>query len=213
MFTVNYTWSKALADIRSNFLDSGDSYFPLDRHYNYGPTNNDRRHIFVASYTYRLPIFTRTRGFLRSAFGGWELSGITRFQTGQLLTVTGTSSNAAQARRATYLGGDTALPSDQRGRDKWFNTAAFSRPPVDGLGNAGIGTVVGPPWHVWYLTLRKEFAVRESVKLRFRADTFNTFNHVNLNNPNVNVNADPGFGTISNGQPPRQIQFGLNLSF
>lgn len=213
MFTVNYTWSKVLADVRSNFLDSGDPYLPFDRHYNYGPTNNDRRHVFVASYTYRLPTFKRSGGLMRSALGGWALSGITRFQSGQFLTVTGTSSNAAQARRATYLGGATALPADQRGRDKWFNTAVFARPPADAFGNAGIGTVVGPGWAAWDLTLRKEYSVHEQIKLRFRADAFNAFNRVNLNNPNMNVNADPGFGTINSDQPPRQIQFGLTLSF
>ena len=129
MFVVNYTWSKALADVRSNFLDGGDPYLPLDRHYNYGPTNNDRRHLFVASYTYRLPTLRRSHQFVRTTLGGWSFSGITRLQTGQLLTVVGTSTNAQQARRASYLGGDTSLPSDQRSRDKWFNTAAFARPP------------------------------------------------------------------------------------
>jgi len=213
MFTVNYTWSKALADVRSNFLDGGDPYRPLDRQYNYGPTNNDRRHLFVASYTYRLPLWKGSPAYVRKTVGGWAMSGITRMQTGQLLTVVGTSANAAQSRRATYLGGDTALPEDQRGREKWFNTAAFSRPPADGFGNTGIGNVTGPGWQAWDVTLRKEFAVNEKVKLRFRADAFNVFNRVNLNNPNVNVNADPGFGTINSGQPPRQVQFGFNLSF
>lgn len=214
LFTVNYTWSKALADVRSNYGDGDDAYFPMDRHFNYGETNYDRPHLFVSSYTYRLPFFAHSKGLLRSGFGGWELSGITRFQTGQYLTPVGSSSNAAQNRRAMYLGGNVALPSDQRDRNKWFNTSVFSTPPTTGTGygNAGIGCIEGPGWQVWDLSLRKEFSATERVKIKFRADAFNAFNHVNLNNPSTTV-GNINFGTINNGQPPRQIQFGLNVAF
>jgi hypothetical protein len=159
----------------------------------------------------RLPFFAHSRNLLRGAFGGWEFSGATRFQSGQYLTVNGTSSNAAQNRRALYLGGDTALPSDQRGPNKWFHTAVFAAPPTTGLGNAGIGSVLGPGWEVWDVSLRKEFSATERVKIKFRADAFNSFNHVNLNNPGTTIGG--GFGTITSDQPPRQIQFGLNVAF
>ena len=36
--------------------------------------------------------------------------------------------------------------------------------------------------------------------LRFTADTFNTFNHVNLDNPNVSTNSS-SIGTIGSSQP------------
>ena len=49
------------------------------------------------------------------------------------------------------------------------------------------------------------------MKIKFRADAFNAFNHVNLNNPNTVIGGN--FGTISSDQPPRQIQFGLNIAF
>ena len=120
-------------------------------------------------------------------------------------------SRAAGARRATYLGGDTALPSDQRGPNKWFNTAAFAAPPTTGVGNAGIGTVMGPGWEVWNFSLRKQFAATERFRIQFRADAFNAMNHVNLNNPNTVIGGS--FGTINSDQPPRQIQFGFNVSF
>src|SRR5215471_2935825 len=60
--------------------------------------------------------------------GGWELSGVTRIQTGQYLTPTG-SSSIPGTRRSEYLGGPVALHSDQRGVNKWFNTAAFANAP------------------------------------------------------------------------------------
>ena len=49
--------------------------------------------------------------------------------------------------------------------------------------------------------------------MRFEANFFNLFNHVNLSNPDTNVQ-DGNFGLVTsdNGQP-RQIQLGLKLIF
>jgi hypothetical protein len=105
-----------------------------------------------------------------------------------------------------------ALASDQRGPDLWFNTKAFLNPPGTGLGNAGVGTIEGPGWNVWNLSLRKVFKIREQWRLQFTADAFNAFNHVNFDNPNVGVNSG-GYGTITSSQPARQIQFSARLQF
>jgi len=95
------------------------------RQYNYGPAGFDRRHLFGATYTYRIPFFRKSRGFAGGACGGWEVSGITRMQSGPPLIATGTPSIPG-TRRSSYLGGPVSLPGDQRGPDKWFNTAAFA---------------------------------------------------------------------------------------
>src|SRR6185437_2598770 len=55
LFTVNYTWSHALADTPGNFNSTTDAIEFDNRHFNYGSTNYDRRHLFVATYTYRIP--------------------------------------------------------------------------------------------------------------------------------------------------------------
>jgi hypothetical protein len=211
IFTVNYTWSHALADTPGNYNSNGDAIEWTDRHYNYGPTNYDRRHLFVATYTYRIPLLRNAKGFVGGAFAGWEISGITRIQTGQYLTPTGTALIPG-TRRATYTGLPVALPSDQRGPDLWFNTKAFVNPPGTGLGNAGVGTIQGPGWDVWNLSLRKVFKIREQWRLQFTADAFNAFNHVNFDNPQIAVN-NGAYGTITSSQPARQIQFSARLQF
>jgi hypothetical protein len=210
VMTVAYTWSKALTEADA-YNTAGDAVDGGDRHYGYGPATFDRRHIFVATYTYRIPLFRRYRGFLGAAFGGWEISGITRYQSGQWLTPTGTSSIPG-TRRSSYLGGDVALPSDQRGPDHWFNTAAFANAPATALGNAGVGIIPSPGWENWDLTLRKIFKIHDRFSLRFTADSFNVFNHVNFDAPNVTTSS-ASFGTISTSQPARNIQFGLKLLF
>ena len=60
---------------------------PFDRHFNYGSGNLDRRQVLTINYVYDLPFFRhRNPGPVRSLLGGWQLSGITLFETGTPLT-------------------------------------------------------------------------------------------------------------------------------
>lgn len=202
--TVSYTWSKALADTSGNGDNPED---PFNRSFNYGPTSFDRRHIFVTTYTYRLPFFRKSNDWLKNTLGGWEVSGITRGQTGQNLTPTGTSSIGS--RRADATGQDVEGP---RTLAEWFNKAAFTRPPDDRRGTAGVGVIEGPGRHLWDISLRKRFAITEKVGLQFQGDFFNAWNLVNLQNPNADSNSN-AYGTINGAAPGRNIQLGLKLTF
>jgi hypothetical protein len=203
--TVSYTWSKALADTSGNGDNPED---PFNRSFNYGPTSFDRRHIFVTTYTYHLPFFLKSNGLLKNTLGGWEVSGITRWQTGQNLTPTGNSSIGG--RRADATGQDVAGP---RTLEAWFNAAAFVNPPNDRRGTAGIGVIEGPGRHLWDISMRKRFAITERVGLQFQGDFFNAWNIVNLNNPSLDANNRNTFGTINGSAPARRIQLGLKLTF
>ena len=81
-----------------------------------------------------------------------------------------------------------------------------------GIGSAPVGSIVGPGYYDWDLSLRKSFRLREGMSLLFQADAFNTFNHVNFGNPSTTVTSS-SFGTITTAQPPRQLQFGAKFSF
>ncbi len=209
--TVSYTWSKSLAEGNA-YNDAGDGVESTERHFNYGPTSFDRRHIFVATYTYRLPQLRSRKGIVGTTLGGWEISGITRFQSGAELTPTGSTSIGTPA-RSEYLGGPVDLASDARGPNHWFNTAAFANAPATALGNAGVGIIRAPGWENWDFSLRKVFRFSERVNLKFQADAFNGFNHVNFDSPNVSTSGGTAFGTISSAEPARNLQFGLRLAF
>lgn len=209
LFTINYTWSHALADSPANFNSTTDSIEFDNRHYNYGPTNYDRRQLFVATYTYRIPFMSKAKGVMHGAFGGWEISGVGRIQTGQYLTPVG-SNYIPGTRRAQYIGGPVALPSPSV--NLWFNKAAFQNSPANAEGNAGVGIIEGPGWQNWDISLRKVFQIREGWTLRIQADTFNLANHPNFGNPDVTV-TDSAFGSISSSQPARNIQFGARFAF
>jgi hypothetical protein len=210
--SVSYTWSHALADSSgdSDNPDSGLGY--QNRHFYYGPPSFDRRQIFSVNYTYRIPFLRRKRGFL-GAFGNWEISGITRAQSGQAYTPTGSSTSIT--RRSDYIGGVVELPSAERGPNRWFNTAAFQNAPTTAIGTAGTGIIVGPGLYLYDLSLRKSFTMGERGKYRFqfRADAFNLMNHPNFRGLQVTTSNTTNFGTLTGSGPARNLQGGLRVSF
>jgi Carboxypeptidase regulatory-like domain len=203
--STSYTWSKSLSDTRGGSFEPIED--PLNRRYTYGPTNFDRRHIAAFTYTYALPGLKQSNDFIRTVAGGWEVSGITRVQTGEYLTVTGNSSIGG--RRADYIGGDVEGPKTM---ERWFNIDAFANPPDDRRGTGGVGMVEGPGRFFWNFSLRKRFDLTERFNLQFQGDFFNIFNNVNLNNPSLDRD-NSAVGTITGSDPARNIQIGLRLSF
>jgi hypothetical protein len=205
--TGSYTLGRVLTDA-SGFGDNPED--PFNRAFNYGPASFDRRHIFVATYTYSIPFLRDRRDVVGLALGGWEVSGITRAQSGQYLTVTGSTSIGG--RRADYLGGQINLPRGDRDESRWFNTDAFAPAPDTRRGDSQVGMVQGPGRYYWDLSFRKKFPLAGNTRLGVQADVFNLFNNVNLNNPNTNFNS-ADFGRINSAGPARQVQLGMRLDF
>jgi hypothetical protein len=213
--TTSYTFSKTLTDSNTTgFAEDLRDYY--NRHLSYGPAAFDRRHIFVNTFIYSLPFFRNSGGISQATLGNWEVSGITRMQTGPLHTVTYNS--RIGRRRADYIGGSVNLPSSERTIARYFNTAAFRAAPEGRPGTAGVGTVEGPGYHVWDFSLRKQFVVKEGVSVQFQVDFFNAFNRANFllisGTAAQNLDfADSRFGRITDAAPGRNIQLGLRLTF
>ncbi len=203
--TASYTFSKSLGDT-SGEGDNPEQY--LNRHFNYGPTSFDRRHVFIMTYVWSLPKLQNLNPALRQVFGSWMLNGIVRLQTGQYYSITG--STAEGTRRADYLGG--ALYPANQGPNGWFNTADFAAAPVSRLGESGPGVIEGPPLRVLNLSLAKNFHINERINLKYQADFFNAINVANFSGLGTTVTSG-GFGTLSSAYPPRQIQMSLKLNF
>jgi len=209
LMTTSYTWSKVLTDA-SGFNDNPED--PFNRRFNYGPATFDRRHVFALTYTYTVKMFNRTRGFAKALLDGYEISGITRLQSGPYLTATGTGNAAFGNRRADCLSSDPLFPEGERGPNSWVSRDAFAIAPDTRRGTCGVGTILGPGSHTWDFSLRRNFGLTERFKLRFQADIFNAFNRANFRDLEVNL-SNAAFGTISTSGPPRNIQFGLKLIF
>ena len=208
MLTSSYTWSKVLSDSSSNGDNPED---PFDRRFNYGPASFDRRHIVVWTYTYALPFFRGWKGPAGAALSGWQLSGITRAQSGGPFTVTFDS--AIGNRRADFKGGNIRLPGTLRTPDRWFEDLAFARAPETRRGNEGEGIGTGPGLYLWDISVRKSFGLhRENTRLMFQTDFFNAFNRTNFRGLNTNISSGQ-YNTVSSAGPARNIQFGLKLTF
>lgn len=231
-FLVNYTYSHALGDASNANLgaQNNDSFrwseFPEWEH---GNLDFDVRHRFVASYFWELPFGNGKRfggdvnGFLNVLISRWELSGITTISSGTWFTVTDADDNFAnsdgQQRPNAVFGqsasGKPCVPGT------FFNTCAFTDPPLGSFGNLGINTLNGPGVNNWDLSLMKTIPVGEKRRFELRSEFFNFPNHANFlfaapgpqNANNSTVLGTPTFGYVTAARPPRQIQFGLKFYY
>jgi len=208
-----YTWSKELD------YTSGDNSTqlsnPFDRSFDYGPGSYDRRHIAIFSYIYDLPFFKNSQhGFVRYTLGGWQLSGVTTFETGTPITPTIGNDILGLGGNATArpnVSGTVTMPHSV---DSWFSPSSFSQPAFGSFGNLGRGAIFGPGRGNWDVSLFKEFLFtkREGPRVQFRFETFNTFNHTQFNGIALNYN-DANFGKVQSAFDPRIIQLGLKFLF
>ena len=214
-WTGSYTLSRSYDHSNSNNTNPED-YPNLD--YNWGPSDFDRTHILVATWTWQLPFFRNDSGVGR-VLGGWEISGIGRFQSGAPLTV---NANTAIGGRRADLIGDPYLPESERtalpnGAVPYLNPASFAPAPEGRRGNTTRGQFRGPNMTVFDVSLRKQFAVKGDVKLQFQADLFNVFNQDGLrfgtgSGSTLNFSGG-GFGQLNGAAAPRQVQLGVRLQF
>jgi hypothetical protein len=100
----------------------------------------------------------------------------------------------------------------------YINAAAFSPAPAGTYGNSGRGIFRGPgQWNTDF-SLFKDFRFTERLRLQFRTEAFNLFNHANFalgsdTSTSLNMNSAT-FGQItSTSVNARLIQFALRLRF
>ncbi len=210
--TVSYTWSKVLTD--ANVLTEAAEEGLSNRDFNFGPATFDRRHIFVATYSYAIPFFKNSNGLVKALFHGCEISGLTRLQAGRPYTITG--SPPTGNRRADVNDSDLYIRENRQ----WLKPAAFSPAPPTRLGNSGVGIVTGPMLAVTDFSIRKRFRFGEKRDLRLQGDVFNAFNRNNFSNINTlctsssnGVFTSTGFGTLTTSGPGRSIQLGIKFGF
>jgi len=215
MATVSYTWSKTLAD-SSSLTANPDNW--RDRRYNYGVADFDRRHAFAATYFYDSPLFRHRGGFVGAALGGWQISGITRVQSGPPITILANAplgNTSVNGRRADRVSGVSLAPTAP---GQFFNPLAFKNPSPISPGTSGVGTFTGPYIFVTDLSFRKYFKLpRENMGLMFESDFFNVFNRANyslgsLGNATLTFGSG-NFGSVGSASNPRNVQFGLKFNF
>ncbi|HMD19218.1 MAG TPA: carboxypeptidase regulatory-like domain-containing protein [Alloacidobacterium sp.] len=210
---VNYTWSKEIDDM--------SVWWPLDDSYNRGEGTNQAPDVpqnFIAALVYQLP-FGRGQQWGSNAsrptqllLGGWQLSTITKLQSGTPLTFNAAYDNLGSG--VTNRANVTCPSVRTIGSvGEWFDTSCFTTPAPYQLGTSGSGKVHGPGYYNADLSLAKSETIHESMRLTVQVDAFNFTNTPHYSNPDTNL-ADSNFGQIggTNGNP-RQFQLGFHFTF
>jgi hypothetical protein len=220
-FDANWTWSHSIDDASDPGTTLNENNLPQNV---YNTTSEkasssfDHRQRAVVSFVYQIPVpqtggGPRVNRLLRAALGEWQAGGNFPTQTGAPFTVNISSDQAnigsGPAQRPNVSGDPNA---GSKSPNEWFNTAVFSLPALYTFGNAPRNAVIGPGLSEFDLSLQKEVAIRESIKLQFRGEVYNLFNHPNFNLPNRTA-FTTNFGQISSAQDSRQLQLALKLLF
>ncbi len=218
---LSYTWSHSLdyysgSDVSDVTLLPGDM---VNQQHNYGSSDFDRRHRFVASYLYNLPdAYHGGSALAKKLVNTWSVSGIVTLQSGIPFSIYG-SNSAFAATQANLAPGRTVASAIKSGDVKdrltaYFDTSAFVSPTAYGdFGQLGRNIIVGPKQIDTDLSIMKNIPVTESQRVEFRAEFFNLFNNVNWANP-INIQSSANFGQIAaTTTGPRVIQFALKYNF
>jgi len=166
----------------------------------------DRTHRASFTYVYDLPFMRDQHGLLGRVAGGWQISGVTTFETGVPLTV-------VNGQDADGVGGNLDRPDfnpagqkgvravPNAGSPTGFVNPDANNAPIDpktaefiGIaantgrtGNLGRNTLRTPGINNFNVNFLKRVSINEGVKMEFRTEFFNFFNHAQLGIPSASA--------------------------
>jgi hypothetical protein len=215
-FQAAYTWAHSIDDSTSTYFTTYvDDNFDLSR---WRATSDlNRAQVVEMSYVYELPFFKHSsRGVTRQALGGWTISGISSFYTGEPRSIScGLTDPVSGLGYATGIGegmtcnslGPVKIKKGVYDDPTYGPTPTWIDPSVVGqitlpqlrsdgepgmFGYMGRNVLTQPGVNNWDLALLKNFAAPwfkgEHPSLQFRWETFNTFNHTQFIGVNIGCN-------------------------
>jgi len=212
---LNYTWSHSL-DLSPYSTGGGQIVNPYNLRSDYGDANLDIRNRFVGNYVWQMPFFGHSNQLLRTALGGWSLSGIATVQGGVPVNVT-ISADVANTGEASQRPDRSGVPIDASKCGavlvNCVNASAFVQPQPYTYGNTSRNVFHGPGYVDFDTALAKTFQIHEAIGFQFRADAYNSFNHVNWSNPNGNFTTLATFGNITSANSMRVFELMGKLTF
>jgi hypothetical protein len=241
-FSAVYTHSKTISDValRSN---NGNGNLLLDP-FNLGAMRGlatiDRPNIFAANLIYNTPALHDLNRIAQHALGDWQLGSIINVSSGTPYTPVINSFSAAGsgindlsgiglgngAYRPNIVAGQPCRNSSFKGF-QWINPNRYTLNgfQLGTIGTTSVGDCFGPGVSRTDFSVAKNFSITERIKMQFRMDFFNLFNHPQYNNPNngntngyvnigfsaVNTVASPAFLT-ANGTPTTTLANAVSVA-
>lgn len=222
---VAYTWSKLLSTGQDGFWTTpwGDIRDYHCLRCDYGLSDYDQPHRFVANFTYELPIGkgkllggTWNR-LLDSLLGQWQVNGILTLSKGLPLRFK-SSQNTSYANGGAQTPDSTGKNADlgsARNIEGWFDVAQFRDPAPFTFGNINR---VHPNLRqdgaaIMDASMFKRFRFTERFQAELRGEAFNVSNSPVFSSPNTTLGSS-SFGLVRGTQnSPRQMQLALKVLF
>ncbi len=245
---LSYTWSHSIDNASAGSLFStSNSGLPGDPNSNRASSDFDTRNAFSAALTYDIPS-PRVNSVAKAILRGWSLQNVILARSAPPVDVSdgsfqGSSFNSGIApdiRPDLVPGQPLYVQGSQYPGGRAFNPAAFTDPPADPNtgnparnGNVPRNFLRGFGATQWDFAVHRDFPIRESLHLQFRAEMFNVLNHPNFAPPS-GIFGLGGFGvstqllgqSLNSGNlgggglsqlyqigAPRSMQFALKLVF
>jgi len=227
MIRVAYTWSKAI-DNASEIFGVGNTNLPqntavpsiygglrIDR----GLSFFDRTHRASFTYVYQFPFMNDQRGLLGRVVGGWQISGITTFETGVPLNVyngldadgiggnfdrplfnpmgkPGVRAQVSATSPTGYVNPEANNAPIDMMEAMYIGLKAQSGPNPAPTGNLGRNTLRVPGVNNWNVNFSKVIRTVERVRLEFRGEFYNLWNHPQFGVASVSP-FSPGGGSMA----------------
>jgi hypothetical protein len=224
---ASYTWAHSIDDgSAGSTAFPGNRGVPGSQNADRGSSDFDIRHTFSAGLTYDIPV-PKTSAFMNAILRGWSIQSTILARSAPPVDVFDALSNLipfdgffTEIRpdlvpgQALYLFGANCAsvmqslfnlsPGQGCPGGKALNPNAFTDPPLDPVtfaplrqGNVPRNFLRGFGATQWDFAVHRDFPIHESLKLQFRAELFNVFNHPNFGQPNNSFFNPLFFGTLN----------------
>lgn len=226
-YMINYTFSKELDDLLASPRDPNKDF--LER----APGTIDHQQVATATFLYQPPFgagrkWNSSNKVVSTLISNWQFSGIFTFTSGAPLTITGTCVGAGvidatcfpnynpNFSGSVWENGSIGSGGANVGSTPYLNKAAFADPANYTAGNVARAAplaLFAPHTDDFDLSVRREFAITERVRLAFQADAFNVNNGVHFAAPGMAIDS-ASFGIFSSmANQARKLQFSGRVSF
>jgi hypothetical protein len=223
---ANYTLSRSLSDVGgTGGACTGCAQVLNNFGRDYGPSDFMSKNRFNVAVSYELPFAKSRHGFAAQVAKGWSVNGIFFYASGQPFTVLDGTSNQGSFGITTDRPNVVTGQGFTQSTGEWFDITQFARQPFGTVGTEGHNDFTGPHQVRMDFSIFKDFAIREGVRLQFRAEAFNLTNTPMFGLPNSTISgltssgvptSAGNFGVITTDNvfyTPRDIQFALKLIF
>ncbi len=219
---VSYSYAKTISDGGDNAWISSGYRNTYCRACDRSLSPYDQTHRLVGNFTYELPFGrgkrfgTNWNGFVNSVLGQWQVNGIATLNSGlplQMNQQQNLSQSFGGGQRPDSTGVSARLDNPTIGQ--WFDINQFTQAAQYTFGNVARvhPNLRSDRVENFDLSIFKNFAIGENVKVQFRAESFNMANHVVFGAPNTTL-GNANFGMVtSQGNSPRQTQLALKFLF